>query len=317
MDSIITEYVKCDLCGSGEHSLLYSKWDPVTRKEYNLVECHCGMAFVNPMPVAESIPFLYPADYLKDKRDFTQLYGRMMKLLPNISGGRLLDIGCGQGDFINHAYKEGWMVEGVDLMAWENIHSLPIKVGDFLKMNLSAEKYDAVTAWALLEHVRQPSAFFEKVSQLLRENGKFIFVVPNFEAPAMRHSCTEDIPRHLWLFSPRAVAQYLQKFGMELRSIRHDSAIYSAYPFGLLRRGLSKFWNDDARCSRYDNKSVALLRNRQIKGNAKAWLAEVFRSVGPLDLIIDAADLALGIAVAQFSKLVKNYGVITVIAGKT
>ena len=315
-DSIITEYVNCDLCGSGEHKLLYSKWDPVTRKEYNVVECQCGMAFVNPMPTVESIPLLYPADYLKDKRDFTQLYSRMMKLLPKVSGGRLLDIGCGQGDFINHASKEGWRVEGIDLMAWDNLHALPIRVGDFLEMNLSAEKYDAVTAWALLEHVRRPSAFFEKVSQLLRDEGEFIFVVPNFEAPGMRRSCTEDIPRHLWLFSPRSVAQYLQKFGMELQSVRHDGSIYSAYPFGLLRRGLLKLWKDDAHCGRYDNKSVALLRNRQIKGNVRAWLAEVFRSVGPLDLILDAADLALGIVVAHFSKLIGNYGVITVVARK-
>ena len=316
MDSIITEYVDCDLCGSGEHTLLYSKWDPVTRKEYNVVECHCGMAFVNPMPTVESIPLLYPADYLKGKRDFTQLYGRMMKLLPKMSGGRLLDIGCGQGDFINHASKEGWVVEGIDLMAWDNLHALPIRVGDFLEMSLSAEKYDAVTAWALLEHVRRPSAFFEKASQLLKDDGKFIFVVPNFEAPGMRRSCTEDVPRHLWLFSPRAVTKYLQKFGMELQSIRHDDAIYSSYPFGLLRLGLLKLWKDDARCSRYDNKSVALLRNRQIRGNVRAWLAEVFRSVGPVDLILDAADLALGVAVAEFSKLVGNYGVLNVVARK-
>ncbi len=134
MDSIVTEYVNCDLCGSGEHTLLYSNWDPVTRKEYSVVECQCGMAFVNPMPTVESIPLLYPADYLKDKRDFAQLYSRMMKLLPKVSGGRLLDIGCGQGDFMDHASKEGWGVEGIDLMAWDNLHALPIRVGDFLEM---------------------------------------------------------------------------------------------------------------------------------------------------------------------------------------
>ncbi len=314
--SIVTEYVSCDLCGSEEHTLLYSKWDPVTRKEYNVVECRCGMAFVNPMPTVESIPLLYPADYLKDKRDFAQLYGRMMKLLPNISGGRLLDIGCGQGDFINRASKEGWLVEGVDLMAWENLHLVPIRVGDFLEMDLPSDSYDVLTAWALLEHVRQPSAFFRKVFRLLKKDGKFIFVVPNFEAPGMRRSCTEDIPRHLWLFSPRAIDEYLRKSGMETLSIYHNDEVYSAYPFGLLRLILFKLWRNGTHCSRYDNKSIALLRNRQIRGNLRWWLSEVIRSVGPMDLILDAADIALGVLVAEFSKIVRNYGIITVLAGK-
>ncbi len=195
-NSIVTEYVSCDLCGSEEHTFLYSKWDPVTRKEYNLVECRCGMAFVNPMPTVESIPFLYPPDYLKDKRAFARLYSRMMKLLPNISGGRLLDIGCGQGDFISRASQEGWFVEGVDLMAWDNPDLLPIKIGDFLEMDLPWESYDVLTAWALLEHVRRPSAFFRKVVRLLKKDGKVYIRGSEFQSSGNeaqlygRHSST-------------------------------------------------------------------------------------------------------------------------------
>jgi hypothetical protein len=61
---------------------------------------------------------------------------------------------------------------------------------------------------------------------------------------------------------------------------------------------------------------VALLRNRQIKGNATVWLAEVLKSVGPLDAALDLIDLALGVLLAQVSKLIGNYGVITVVAGR-
>ena len=93
MESIVTEYVNCDLCGSDRHELLYSRFDPITRREYNLVECQCGMAFVNPMPTPESIPGLYPGDYLKDKQDMTALYDRMMEFVPHVNDGKLLDIG--------------------------------------------------------------------------------------------------------------------------------------------------------------------------------------------------------------------------------
>jgi SAM-dependent methyltransferase len=314
-NTIFTEYVPCDLCGSSDQVLLYSKIDPVTNKEFHLVECGCGMAFVNPMPTAESIPLLYPDDYLRDKTDLASLYGRMMTYLP-AKRGKLLDIGCGQGDFINYASKEGWQVEGVDLMNWGTPHAVPIRVGDFLTMDFQESKYDAITAWALLEHVRAPSAFFKRVSRLLKANGLFIFVVPNFGAPGMKHCCTEDVPRHLWLFTPRAVEKYLGRYGMEARAVFHNDALYTAYPFGLVRYGLQKLWKGTAHCGSYQNKSVALLRNRQIKGNARAWMAEVLRSVGALHLTLDLIDLVLGVTLAQVSKLIGNYGVTTVVAGR-
>ena len=312
--SIRTEYVPCDLCGAEDQELLYSRVDPVTRQEFHLVECRCGMAFVNPMPVEEYIPRLYPDDYLKDKPDMEPLYRRMMKFLPERSG-TLLDLGCGRGDFIRHASKGGWMAEGVDLIPWYAQGELPIRVGDFLQMDLPEKSYDAVTAWALLEHVRRPSGFFAKVSRLLKENGRFIFVVPNFGAPGMRHSCTDDVPRHLWLFTPRSVTTYLDRFGMVPRRIVHDASIYTAYPFGLLRYGFLNLFNRETRCSHYDNRAVALLRNRQIKGNLATWLKEVVTALGPTDLVLDALDLGLGILLANLSKLVRNYGVMTVVAG--
>ncbi len=315
-NTILTEFVSCDLCGSSDQVPLYSKIDPITRKEFHLVECSCGMAFVNPMPTAESIPLLYPSDYLRDKKDLTALYSRMMKYLP-AQRGKLLDIGCGRGDFINYASKAGWEVEGADLMDWGTSHSVPIRVGDFLTMDFEERCYDAITAWALLEHVRAPSAFFGRISRLLKDDGLFIFVVPNFGAPGMKHCCTEDVPRHLWLFTPRAVESYLARYSLEARAVYHNDALYTAYPFGLVRYGFQRLWKRTAHCSNYQNKSVAILRNRQIKGNATVWLGEVLRSVRPLDVVVDLIDLGLGVLLAQASKLIRNYGVTTVVAGRS
>jgi SAM-dependent methyltransferase len=288
--------------------------DPVTGQEFHLVECRCGMAFVNPMPVPECIPQLYPDDYLKNKADMETRYRRMMKFLPK-AGNRLLDIGCGRGDFIRYASGQGWTVEGVDLIPWNGQAELPIRVGDFPEMDISERSYDAVTAWALLEHVRWPSRFFGKVSGILKKEGQFTFVVPNFRAPGIRHSCSDDIPRHLWLFTPRAVVAYLDRFGMVPRSITHDASIYTAYPFGLLRYAFLNIFGTETRLCRYENKAVALLRNRQIQGNLTAWLRDVVTTLGPVDLVLDAVDGTIGICVANLSKLLGNYGVITVVAG--
>ncbi|MBM3299923.1 MAG: class I SAM-dependent methyltransferase [Deltaproteobacteria bacterium] len=314
--SIATEFVPCDLCGSEDQELLYTRTDPITKDDYHLVECGCGMAFVNPMPTREAIADLYPRDYLKDKSDMSSMYRRMMKLLPQSDGDRLLDLGCGRGDFIHYAAGYGWDVEGVDLIEWNTPHHVPIRVGDFVEMDLPERHYDVVTAWALLEHVRKPSQFFEKVSRILKDDGRFVFIVPNFSAPGMRMSCTEDVPRHLHLFTPKAVEGYLDRFGMMAVTIHHRADIYTAYPFGLLRYGLLRLLQRETRCTRYQNRSVSVLRNRQIKGNLQAWLGEVVRVVGPVDILLDAVDLCLGVIVANFSKIIRNYGVMTVTARK-
>lgn len=312
---IATEFVKCDLCGSEDQDLLYTRLDPITGQEFHLVECRCGMAFVNPMPLDQSIPALYPGDYLKDKHDMTPMYKRMMDLLPKGGRGALLDIGCGRGDFIRHAAGYGWKVEGVDLLAWDAPGDIAIHVGDFIQMDLPEHHYDVITAWAILEHVRAPSAFFAKISTLLKDTGKLVFLAPNFGAPGMRRSCTEDIPRHLHLFTPRSARAHLSRVGMEAQAIYHRSNIYTAYPFGLVRYYGLRALHRETSCSRYQNRSVALLRNRQIKGNLRAWLQEVVTSVGPVDLFLDALDLGVGAALAGISRTLKNYGVITVVAG--
>ena len=316
MTQVLTQYVPCDLCGASDHEILFSKIDPVTGMEFHLVQCPCGMAFVNPMPAAESIPLLYPKDYLAGKEHRVSKYLEMIRLLPELSYGKLLDVGCGRGDFIYHASRVGWDVEGVDLMDWDSPYNLPIKVGDFLAMDLPERAYNVVTAWALLEHVREPSKFFGKISGLLKADGKFIFVVPNVQAPGMRHACSEDIPRHLWLFTPAAVRRYLDRFGMDAALILHNGRIYQAHPFGLLRYWLRGLRKKETRCALYENKAVALLRNRQIKGNLRPWIADTMESVGPVDLFLDAVDLGIGVALAFVSSMMGNYGVMTVIACK-
>lgn len=313
---IKSDLVPCDLCGSFDNDVLYSKIDPVTGGEFHLVRCQCGMAYVNPMPTEQSIALLYPDEYLDKKELQNPIYHKMLELLPKNGGKSLLDIGCGRGHFVHHAIQAGWQANGVDLLSWKSDFQVPIVVGDFLQMAFPQGSYDVVTAWAVLEHVRQPSLFFRKISEVLNRDGRFVFVVPNISAPGAQYSCAEDIPRHLWLFTPDTAKQYLCRFGMEIVDIKHDGAIYTSYPFGLVRRAVLGRGHNGSRCREFQNKSVALLRNRQIKGNFRNWLSEVFTTLPAKDIAVDMIDLSTALITAYVSKLMKNYGVMTVIARK-
>jgi len=314
---IPTKHVRCDLCGSEDQTVLYIKTDHITGEDFTLVECSCGMAFVNPMPTEEAIPSLYPEDYLKDKPHSNTLYDAMLRLLPSPASGTLLDVGCGRGDFISRARDAGWEVEGVDLLAWERATALPIRVGDFLTMDLPEDYYDVVTAWAILEHVPRPSLFFKRISRLLKDNGTFLFTVPNFTALGMKTSCTEDIPRHLSLFSKKSVFKHLSDAGLEVQKIYHSDILYTCYPFGLVRYALALLnGRREIHCGAYENRAVRLLKNRQFRGNAWAWLKEVSKTLGPKDMALDFVDLVVGVALAHVSKLLRDYGVMTVASTK-
>jgi SAM-dependent methyltransferase len=316
ISKIRTVYQSCDLCGSTNHHILYSKIDPVTGHEFHLVECECGMALVNPVPTEDSAPYLYPADYHHGKDLDQSRFRKMLEVLPRSSGKRLLDIGCGQGEFIYHASQDGWDAEGVDLIDWESPYPVNIKVGNVLHMNLPENSYDVITAWAVLEHVTKPSLYFERVSRLLRDGGSFVFLLPSIAAPGMKHSCTEDIPRHLWIFTPETVERYLATYGMEVRSVFHDGRFYKSYPFGLLRYYLSRLKGNGNSCQSNQNKAVSLLRNRQARTNFAPWLTEVIRKLGIIDFLLDATDMAMGLVLANISKIIGNYGIITVVATK-
>ncbi len=315
---IPTKIVPCDLCGSEDQRLLFTKTDHITGEDFNLVECPCGMAFVNPMPVDEAIPRLYAQDYLKDKPHSHSLYDAMLRLLPRSSKGRLLDIGCGRGDFILRARESGWMVEGIDLIEWVHHADLPIRVGDFLEMEFPDDCYDVITAWAILEHLPRPSLFFKRISHFLSNRGTFLFTVPNFTALGMKKSCTEDIPRHLSLFSQKSVFRHVSAVGLKVVKIYHNARLYTCYPFGLVRYALSRLKGQHGiRCSEYDNRAVRLLQHRQFRGNAWPWFKEVATTLGPKDVTLDLFDLVLGVTLSQVSKLVRNYGVLTVVSTKT
>lgn len=312
------EYVCCDLCGSSDHSIIYSKIDNVTNWEFHVVRCNCGMVFVNPMPLQQYLSVLYPDHYLNEKPLLDSLYEKMTTILPSpVNGNRLLDVGCGRGDFIRYANAKGWNAEGIDFTDWNGAQQqdITITVGDFTRMNKISSSFNVITAWAVMEHVRQPSEYFRKVAELLAPNGKFVFTVPNVASPGMAYSCDEDTPRHLWLFTPNAVQDYLAKNNMKLERHIHDGSIYRAYPFGLVRRGFfSLIGKKNLSCGNYQNKSVALLQNKPIDIYLKSWSKSVVKQLSLSDIVIDALDLALGVLVGQVSKAMNNYGVMTVVA---
>ena len=238
------EHVACNLCGSTRHTPVYEM--PDTRffpnERFTVVECNeCGLGFVNPRPSFAEMPKYYPPEYYQPPPSggFQQYllrrfraearYLRDLEKLRRTT--KLLDVGCGSGDFPRFMKSRGWQVEGVEVSGHTAGSSeFRIYREEFQNIAVAEPIYDAVTAWAVLEHVHDPLAYFRKASQVLKKNGYFVFLVTNFHSMASRHLFGEDIPRHLYFFTRQTVRRYLEKTGFVLEYEDNGRSVYKMAP---------------------------------------------------------------------------------------
>jgi len=159
--------------------------------------------------------------------------------LPKASSGNnklLLDVGCANGDFPRFMQQLGWRVEGVEVSANSKaITDFKVYKQEFTEIPVYEPRYDAITAWAVLEHIHDPMAYFKKAAQVLKSGGVFVFLVTNFKSLSSRHLFCEDVPRHLYFFTEGTVRKYLGVSGFDLIKRDYSDKIYSMRPVNFLR----------------------------------------------------------------------------------
>jgi 2-polyprenyl-3-methyl-5-hydroxy-6-metoxy-1,4-benzoquinol methylase len=238
------ETVACNLCGSDRYRTVYEMPDRKFFRDefFTVVECErCGLGFVNPRPTLAEIQKYYPAKYYQGpptKSHQGYLTRRFsaeasyLKPLENGSGPkRLLDVGCANGDFPRFMAARGWEVEGVENSESSlRITDFPVYTEEFDKILVHQPYYDAVTAWAVLEHVHDPMAYFRKAAEVVKKGGLFVFLVQNFHSVASRNLFCEDVPRHLYFFTRETIRQYLEKSEFSLEKEVNGRKIYKLAP---------------------------------------------------------------------------------------
>lgn len=138
----------------------------------------------------------------------------------------LLDIGCGAGTFARTMMARGWSVTGVEPFCPIEISDFPVHRKFLTEIETLTGNFEAVTAWAVLEHVTDPMAYFSKISAALKPSGTFVFLVTNFGSLSSKRLFQEDVPRHCHFFTKATVEHYLDKVGLDLVSARFDNDIY-------------------------------------------------------------------------------------------
>ena len=149
---------------------------------------------------------------------------------PWVPGGRALDIGCGNGRFLDRIRRHGWDVVGVDTSAAAAAAArasfgITVHVGPVEEAPIEEGSIDFVHMSHVLEHLDQPVTTLRRVARLLRPGGRLYVETPNVESLGFRWAgqywFALDAPRHLWLFGPVTLPRALVQCGF---SVGHLSA---------------------------------------------------------------------------------------------
>lgn len=231
--------VKCTACDS----LLLSPRPTIKAigKAYQNYYTHAPPALENSILTSRSIIARIAQSYLADRYNlripgnriaalsakiawpFRQQLDYFMRNLPEGSG-RLLDVGCGNGAFLQRAAKAGWQVEGVEpdpsaaTMARTSSDAIVHSSID----NVSRALFDVLTLSHVIEHLHDPANMLKICFKLLRPGGRIWIATPNIAGTGHRVFAAGwqalEIPRHLVMPSASALRSMLVDAGF--KSIR-------------------------------------------------------------------------------------------------
>jgi len=228
----LAQTIDCPLCGGSSHRPLFEK------QGFTFVRCaDCRLVFVNPQVKESVVLDEYRTaetndlwfDVLTSERQLAldrEKFAEVLDLLEPYKGaGRLLDVGCSIGLFLDLARERGWRGTGIEFAPRALAHARERYGLDVLDVPLDEAgfedgSFDAVGLLSVLEHTNEPGRMLGDVARVLRPGGAVYVVVPNVDSLACRvlheRARTFDGRNHLVYFSPATLRDCLDRSGFDV-----------------------------------------------------------------------------------------------------
>jgi predicted SAM-dependent methyltransferase len=192
-----------------------------------------------PQPPLEQLPKYYKSENYISHTDtqrnlFEKAYHfvrrislkKKLKLINSFSSeeNRLLDVGCGTGDFLQIAKQNKWTVFGIepndDARKIANIKTSNSVYKTESLLKFKAQSFDVITLWHVLEHLTKLEEHISILKSLLKPKGILIIAVPNYKSYDAKYYkefwAAYDAPRHLWHFSQSSISKLIAKENMQV-----------------------------------------------------------------------------------------------------
>ncbi len=239
-----THLSACPVCNSQNFSPFISCEDyTVSHETYTIVQCEaCSFKFTQDIPDEQSIGRYYQSEsYVSHSGSkkgiinwlYHQVRARSLKKKYKlasafIKGVKIIDYGCGTGEFLNTCQAKGWTVQGYepsdDARNFAINHNhIPVSSPPELA-NYPDGGADIVTLWHVLEHVHTLKETIELLLTKIKSGGTLLIAVPNCSSFDAAHYgkfwAAYDVPRHLYHFEPKTMNELMHHFNLKLRLIK-------------------------------------------------------------------------------------------------
>ena len=217
--------VACPVCGSELHRTLFVK------RGFPIVRCEtCRLVFSNPQVDESLVVEEYRGGVSNDlwvdvltsetqlALDREKFNAILDEIEPYRGGGKLLDIGCSIGLFLERARVRGWDGIGVEFSEKARNYArekfgLEVIEQPLADSGVEPESFDVVTLLSVLEHTTEPRRMLREIAAVLKPGGALYIIVPNVESLACRvlheRAATFDGRNHLVYFSGETLADAL------------------------------------------------------------------------------------------------------------
>lgn len=182
-------------------------------------ECSsCGLVFLSPVHANEDVSIEACGEW-DDERRF-----RFLKCL--IENKEVLDFGCGKGGFLLKAREVAKRVVGVEVQERLKPHYSRIGLNVVAHINETAEYYDVITLFHVLEHFADPRTVLSEVSKKLGNEGQLIVEVPSANDALLQLYGSEPFSNftywscHLFLFNSHTLPLLAEQAGLKVNYIK-------------------------------------------------------------------------------------------------
>jgi 2-polyprenyl-3-methyl-5-hydroxy-6-metoxy-1,4-benzoquinol methylase len=230
------EVMKCVLCKGKKFTILFAH-----HKHWHMGKClSCGLVQVAPMPSVSEIASLYHEDldhftpYIEQLSVHHAYFRQTLRQVGrNLSGKKILDIGCAMGVLLIEAKKRGMKAVGIDLSAdavgYCKKHGLTAHVGTLksLAAKFPPNSLDIVSAFQVIEHEREPLDMVKRVYTSLKPGGVAVLATPNvggFWSKLMGKKWVGFThPEHVVLFDHKTMRRLMEEAGFHSIEVKNDT----------------------------------------------------------------------------------------------
>jgi SAM-dependent methyltransferase len=244
------EYPACLVCGSDGREFPFRLQDP-----YTVARCtSCGFHYLYPrliqgaMQEAYRHPSYYEGgacgyadtSYTMQESALRETFKRLLHNLANhrLTGGTLLEVGCGYGYLLDEAREYFGLRVGTEFSPdgaeIARATAAEVFVGGIEQIS-PERKFDCILAIQVIEHIYEPLTFVKELIRRTQSGGHIVVATPDIGGALRkvmgRHWPSFKVPEHVGYFDFRTLSRLMEKAGG--RDV-HRLPYPHAFPLGLI-----------------------------------------------------------------------------------